>query len=348
MTNPAGNLLRVETVGLDIAKQVFCVHAVDSDGAPVTTRNLQRKEVLAFFASLRPCRVGTEASGSSHHWGRELQSLGHDVRLLHAAYVKPYVKRQKNDAADAAAICEAVTRPSMRFVKIRSVASQSVLVQHKVREKMIKQRTQLLNALHGHLSEYGVIAPRGQAAALVLKVREGHTDIPASVRSALLPLVAQIDSFDRVIRDADAAIVSSANADELARRLMTIPGIGPLTASALASIIDEPEAFNGPRSLSAFLGLTPRERSSGGTVRFGRISKMGNRYLRKLLVMGAFSVLRTRTLHDDPLRKWATKLLATKPYKVAAVAVANKLARIALAVMHSDQTYLGDGLSANR
>lgn len=341
MTKQPTDPSRVATVGLDIAKHIFCVHAVDADGQPVVARVLRRPDVLPFFASLPRCLVGIEACSSSHHWGRKLQALGHEVRLMHPAYVKPYVKRQKTDAADAAAICEAVGRPSMRFVKIRSVASQAGLMHHKVREKLISQRTQLLNSLHGHLTEIGVIADRNRARALTAMVRDGHADIPDAVRAALLPLVAQIDSLDAAIREADAAIARLAKADDVACRLMTVPGIGPLTASALVATIDEPGNFKGPRKLSAFLGLVPRERSSGGKVRSGRISKMGNSYLRKLLVIGAFSVLRTHGRHSDPLHRWTQKLVATKPYKVAAVAVANKLARIALAIMNSDQRYRG-------
>lgn len=341
MTKQSTDLSRVATVGLDIAKHVFCAHAVDAEGGVVMTRTLQRRDVVAFFASLPRCLVGIEACGSSHHWGRELQALGHEVRLIHPAYVKPYVQRQKNDAADAAAICEAVTRPTMPFVKVRSVASQAALMHHKVRQKLVRQRTQLLNALRGHLAEIGIIDLGGSPQILVRKIRDGHPDLPDSARGALLPLVAQIESLDSAVRAADAAIRRLAKADEVASRLMTIPGVGPLTATALVSTIDDPASFKGPRSLSAFLGLVPREYSSGGKVRLGRISKKGNRYLRSLLVVGAFSVLRTRAYHDDHLRRWVDKLRATKPRKLVAVALANKLARIALALMNSGQCYRG-------
>ncbi|MEG3150479.1 IS110 family transposase [Sphingomonas sp. ZT3P38] len=333
----------VTTVGLDLAKHVFFVHAVDAEGRPMVARALRRRDVEGFFAALPPCLVGIEACGSAHHWGRTLMALGHDVRLMPPAYVKPYVKRQKNDAADAAAICEAVTRPSMRFVKVRAIANQAVLMQHKAREMLVGQRTQLLNALRGHLAEIGVIAAQGtgHARALAALVREGHDDIPDCVRASLLPLVVQLEHLDEAIGDADAAIARLAKADPVSVRLMTIPGIGPLTASALASAIGDPGAFSGPREFAAFLGLVPRQNSSGGKPRLGRISKMGNQYLRKLLVVGAHAVLHHHARHSDALRRWAHKLLATKPFKLVAVALANKLARMAFAIMNSQQRYSG-------
>lgn len=343
MSKLATDLSSVTLVGLDLAKHAFFVHAVDAEGEQVVARALRRRDVLAFFASLRPCLVGLEACSSAHHWGRALMALGHDVRLMPPAYVKPYVKRQKNDVADAVAICEAMTRPSMRFVKVRSIANQAVLMQHKVREMLVGQRTQLLNGLRGHLAEIGIIAAQGtgHARALAVLVREGHQDIPDCVRASLLPLVAQIDHLEAAIGEADTAIAHLAKADPVSRRLMTIPGIGPITASALASSVGDPAAFSGPREFAAFLGLVPRQSSSGGKARLGRISKMGNQYLRKLLVVGAHAVLRHHARHSDPLRRWTQKLLATKPFKLVAVALANKLARMAFAIMNSDQRYSG-------
>jgi len=333
----------VTTVGLDLAKHVFFVHAVNAEGKVIVARELRRRDVAGFFASLPPCLVGIEACGSAHHWGRTLIAQGHDVRLMPPAYVKPYVRRQKNDAADAAAICEAVTRPSMRFVKVRAIDNQAALMRHKAREMLVGQRTQLLNGLRGHLAEIGVIAAQGagHSRALAALIRKGHEEIPESVRTALLPLVAQLDHLDTAIDDADAAIAQLARAEPVARRLMTIPGIGPLTASALVATIGDPSAFAGPREFAAFLGLVPRQHSSGGKPRLGRISKMGNQYLRKLLVVGAHAVLHHRARHNDPLRCWAEKLMATKPFKLVAVALANKLARMAFAIMASDQRYRG-------
>jgi transposase len=329
------DLSAVATVGLDLAKHVFQVHAVDVAGRVVTTRALRRKDVLTFFEALPCCLIGLEACGSAHHWARELTKFGHDVRLMPPAYVKAYVRRQKNDAADAAAICEAVTRPSMRFVPVRSVENQAGLMHHKVRELLVAQRTQLLNALRSHLAEIGIIAAQGpnNARALATLVIEGNDMIPATVSSALLPLVHQLTELDDEIRQSDQAIMALAKADETARRLMTVPGIGPVTASALVASVQDISAFSGPREFAAFLGLTPRQNSSGGKERLGRVSKMGNRYLRKLLVVGAHAVLFHRRRSSDALRSWADRLLEAKPFKLVAVATANKLARIVFALM---------------
>lgn len=304
-------------------------------------REVRRKDVLAFFAGLPPVLIGMEACGSAHHWGRELQALGHDVRLIPPAYVKPYVKRQKNDAADAAAICEAVTRPSMRFVSVRSVDNQAALMEHKAREMLVAQRTQLLNGLRGHLAEIGIIAAQGagHVRALAALIHEGDESVPAGVRAALKPLVIQIDHLDEAIDTADAAIASMAKANPVAKRLMSIPGGGAITASAIVATISDPTTFSGPREFAAFLGLVPRQNSSGGKIRLGRISKMGNGYLRKLLVVGAHAVLVHRARHSDALRRWAEKLVATKPFKLVAVAVANKLARMIYAMMKSGTAY---------
>jgi transposase len=346
MSKVATDFSSVTTVGLDIAKHVFQVHAVDAAGRVVAAKAIKRKEVLAFFAALPPCLVGLEACGTSHHWGRELQALGHDVRLMPPAYVKAYVRRQKNDAADAAAICEAVTRPSMRFVKVRSIANQAVLMRHKVREMLVGQRTQLLNGLRGHLGELGVIAAQGpnKARALGEAISDGEVvpdmpDIPPCVRDALKPLADQITVLDGTIAALDSEIRALAKADPVAERLMTIPGIGPVTASAITATVQEPSAFKGPREFAAFLGLTPRQSSSGGKERLGRISKMGNGYLRKLLVVGAHAVLYHRARHDDPLRTWARALIAAKPFKLVAVALANKLARLVFALMAQGTRY---------
>jgi transposase len=341
MGKVTADLSAVTTVGLDIAKHVFFVHAVDAAGRVVLARALKRKDVLAFFGELPRCRVGMEACGTSHYWGRELLAQGHDVRLMPPAYVKAYVRRQKNDAADAAAICEAVTRPSMRFVQVRTLGNQAVLMRHRVREMLVGQRTQLLNALRGHLGELGIIAAQGACNARVLAelVEKGHASIPPFVREALLPLVRQLAHLEAAIGEADEAIGKAAKADATARRLMTIPGVGPVTASALAASVQDVSAFCGPREFAAFLGLTPRQTSSGGKEKLGRISKMGNGYLRKLLVVGAHAVLHHRARHDDPLRAWAKTLIATKPFKLVAVALANKLARLVFALMKSGAVY---------
>jgi transposase len=263
------------------------------------------------------------------------------VKLIPPVYVKPFVKRQKNDKNDAAAIHEALFRPDMRFVKVRSVDNQAMLMQHKAREMLVAQRTQLLNGLRGHLAEIGVIAAQGTChmRSLGALIHEGHPDLPQAVRASLMPLVIQIEHLDEAIRTIDADIALAAKADPVSNRLMTIPGIGPITAQALAATIDDPASFSGPREFAAFLGLVPRQHSSGGKARLGRITKMGNGYLRKLLVVGAHAVLVHQTRHNDPLRNWARKLLETKPFKLVAVACANKLARMAFALMSQNTRY---------
>jgi len=267
--------------------------------------------------------------------------LGHEVKLIPPAYVKPFVKRQKNDANDAAAIHETLSRPGLRFVKVRSIANQAVLMRHKAREMLVGQRTQLLNGLRGHLAEMGVIAAQGTGnmRALGALIHEGDPTIPDAVRASLMPLVDQIAHLDEAIKAIDADIAAQAKADPVANRLMSIPGIGPVTASALVATVEDPSSFSGPREFAAFLGLVPRQHSSGGKARLGRITKMGNSYLRKLLVVGAHAVLHHQARHDDPLRNWARKLLANKPFKLVAVACANKLARLAYALMSRNTRY---------
>lgn len=335
------DLSTVTTVAVDLAKHVFQVHGCDAAGRVVVAKALRRKDVLPFFASLRACLIGMEACGSAHHWGRELMALGHEVKLIPPVYVKPFVKRQKNDRNDAAAIYEALFRPGLRFVAVRSVENQAMLMGHKVREMLVAQRTQLFNGLRGHLAEVGVIAAQGACnmRALGALIEEGHVDIPDGVRQSLVPLVTQIVHLDHAIKEIDAGITAQAKADPMANRLMTIPGIGPVTASALVATIGDPASFTGPREFAAFLGLVPRQHSSGGKERLGRITKMGNGYLRKLLVVGAHAVLVHAPRHRDPLRNWARKLLETKPFKLVAVATANKLARMAFALMSQNTRY---------
>jgi transposase len=341
MNKLPSDLSSVTTVAVDLAKHVFQVHGCDATGKVIVTKALRRKDVLPFFASLGPCLVGMEACGSAHHWGRALMILGHDVKLIPPAYVKPFVKRQKNDKNDAAAIYETLFRPGLRFVKVRSVDNQAVLMQHKAREMLVQQRTQLLNGLRGHLAEIGIIAAQGACnmRSLGALIHEGHLEIPDVVRASLLPLVTQIDHLDSAIKQIDDDIAAQAKVDPIANRLMTIPGIGPVTASALAATVGDPSSFSGPREFAAFLGLVPRQNSSGGKTKLGPITKMGNQYLRKLLVVGAHAVLVHQAKHSDPLRNWARKLLETKPFKLVAVATANKLARMAFALMSQKTRY---------
>ena len=332
------DLSSVTRVGLDLAKHIFQVHGVDAAGEIVFNKAIKRDKLLAFFAALPRCLVGLEACGSAHHWTRELIKLGHDARMMPAGYVKAYVRRQKNDAA---AICEAVSRPSMRFVAVRSVTNQAELMRHKAREMLVAQRTQVLNGLRGHLGEVGVIAAQGprHARELAGLIEACDESIPLEVCAALAELVHQLHRLDEAIDRLDKTIARNAQANATSRRLMTIPGIGPITASAIVAAVPDVSGFSGPREFGAFLGLTPRQYSSGGKERLGRISKMGNRYLRKLLVVGAHAVLFHRKAHDDALRMWAKKLIEKKPFKLVAVALANKLARIVFAILKAETSY---------
>jgi transposase len=338
------NLKTVTRVGVDLAKKVLQVHAVDAKGEVLVARALRRGAVLAFFGKLPPCEVAMETCSTSHYWGRALMALGHEVKLIPAAHVKPYVRRGKNDAADAAAICEAAMRPGQRFVAVRSVANQAELMRHRARELLSGQRTALINALRGHLAEVGVIAAQGARNAYDLKRmltdgadEHGEIMVPECVCASLRPLGAQIDALDAAIATIDDEIQASVKADEKAKALMTIPGVGPLTAAAILSTVPDMSSFSSGREFAAFLGLTPRQHSSGGKERLGRIAKMGDRYLRKLLVVGACAVIRHREGHNDALRRWVKALMERKTVtfkvKLTAVALANKLARIVFAIL---------------
>lgn len=332
---------QVVTIGLDIAKSVFQVHGVDAHGAVVMRQRLTRSRMLAFFAKKAPCLVGLEACGSAHYWGRELSLLGHEVRLIPPSYVKPYVKRQKNDAADAEAICEAVTRPSMRFVPIKSPEQQSIMVAHRTRSILTRQRTQLSNAIRGHMSEFGLVAPVGRNGleALIAVVNDvGDDRVPKEARACLLMLVAQLRLVNEQILESDRCIIASARSTEVGRRLMGIPGVGPVLASALVCAIADPKAFRSGRNLAAWIGLVPRQNSSGGKQRLGGITKQGDRYLRQLLVVGALAVIRY-AVRNGARRPWLVQLLARRTPKVAAVALANKNARMVWAIMTSGERY---------
>ncbi|MES0205063.1 IS110 family transposase [Mesorhizobium australicum] len=332
---------KVSTIGLDVAKHVFQVHGVDAQGAVVVRRKLRREDVVAFFTSLPACLIGIEACATSHHWARVLTALGHEVRLMPASYVKPYVKRQKNDASDAEAICEAVTRPTMRFVPTKSEEQQSVLMLHRVRELLIRQRTMLVNALRGHLAE-GIITRQGATglSMLVALVEdEGHDLIPPLARSALFLLVQQLREVHEKVCELDRQIHIWHRSHELSRRLETIPGIGPITASAIVATVTDASLFKSGRQLAAWLGLVPRQNSSGGKDRLGRISKQGDPYIRRLLVVGAHAVLRFCRKGKAAPTRWAAELLAKKPYNVVAVALANKMARIVWALMTTGKRF---------
>lgn len=330
------------TIGLDLAKHVFQVHGVDEDGIVIFRRRLRRSEVSAFFERLPSSLVGMEACSSAHYWAHELRTLGHEVRLMPPSYVKPYVKRGKNDAADAEAICEAVTRPTMRFVPVKSPEQQSVLMLHRTRDLLIRQRTMLANAFRAHLSEFGIVAAQGIAnLAKLAAIATNNEDrrIPPLARTCLLAIIGQLADLQARIGGIDRAIHAWHRANEASRRLETIPGVGPITASAIAATITDPTLFASGRHLAAWFGLVPRQNSSGGKERLGRISKQGDPYIRRLLVVGAHAVLRYARGKKATSNPWMVGLLARRPYKVAAVALANKMARIAWAILARGETY---------
>jgi transposase len=332
----------VTTIGLDIAKSVFQVHGVDAAGQVVIRRKLKRRYVLAFFQKLPPCLVGIEACASSHYWARELQPLGHTVRLMPPAYVKPYVKRQKNDMADAEAICEAVTRANMRFVPIKTPEQQSGLVLHRTRHLLIRQQTAVINAIRAHLAEFGIIASVGRKGVeeLLRVVADGNDKrVPDVVRACLDALGTQLLSLKKQILELDRMIMAWYRSNETSRRLHYIPGVGPLLATALVANVADPGAFRSGRNFSAWIGLVPKQHSSGGKDTLGSISKQGDRYLRSLFVAGALSVIRYAKAHGSKHRPWLTALLARRPAKVAAIALANKLARMAWAMMAKGERY---------
>jgi len=331
----------VTTIGLDLAKSVFQVHGVDADGAAVLRQRLTRGRMLKFFAKLPRCLVGIEACASSHYWARELIALGHDVKLMPAQYVKPYVKRGKNDAADAEAICEAVTRPTMRFVGIKSPEQQSAMMLHRVRLILSRQRTQLSNALRAHLAEFGVVAPIGRNGMdqLVSIIADTADDrVPTDARICLTMLVAQLHIVKQQILENDRRIMASARETELGRRLMEIPGVGPLLASAIVATVPDPAIFRSGRNLAAWIGLVPRQNSSGGKELLGSITKAGHRYLRQMLIVGAMAVVRYAE-RNGTKRPWLVQLLARRKAKVAAVALANRNARMIWAMMASGERY---------
>ncbi len=334
--------MEVTTVGLDLAKHTFQVHAIDASGAVIVRKALRRSQLLPFFAKLAPCLVGMEACGTSHHWARELIRLGHEVRLMPPAYVKPYVKRGKTDAADAEAICEAVTRPTMRFVPVKSCDQQAALSMHRTRDLLVKQRTQLVNMMRGLLAEFGVDIPEGLERALMMarQVIDGEApDVPAAAVKMVGMLSQQALDTHAQLREIDRALASLQRTDEVARRLATIPGIGPVGATALAASVTDPGQFRSGRQFAAWLGLTPRQNSSGGKERLGRITKMGDRYLRKLLVIGATLLVRRASQATDTVGRRLADLLTRKPVRLATVAMANKLARIVWAVLVRGEVY---------
>jgi transposase len=328
-------MTRITTIGIDLAKKVFQVHGVDAEGKVVVARKLRRKEVLAFFAKLPPCLIGMEACGSAHYWGREITKLGHTVKLMPPKYVKAYVKRGKTDAGDAAAICEAVTRPSMSFVPVKGLEQQGLSMLHSARSQLIGQRTQLINAVRGHLSELGIIAARGllglaELAAIVRN--ESDQRLPAIARTALMILVVQIETISKELTKLDSMLRKENKASELGARLETIPSVGPVIGSAFRARVTDAALFKNGRHLSAWIGIVPENDSTGGKVKQKGLSKKGDRYLRSLLVNGAMAVVRQAQKRPDKY-PWVTRLLGRVSNKQAAIAIANKTARIAWVVM---------------
>jgi transposase len=325
----------VSTIGLDIAKSVFQVHGVDGAGAVVIRKRISRLKMLEFFAALPPCLIGIEACPSAHHWSRELQVLGHTVKLMPPSYVKAYLKRSKNDANDAAAICEAVMRPSMRFVATKSEQQQSVLMLHRSRQLLVRQRTMLSNAIRGHMAELGIISAKGRngtAELLATLANEQDDRIPMAARFSLDVLARQYAVLTKEIGVIERCIHAWHRSCEESQRLQEIPGVGPIVATALIAEVGDWKAFSSGRSLAAWIGLVPRQHSTGGKERLGRISKQGNRHLRWLLVAGAMAVIRYARQHGTK-RLWLVRLMGRRPTKVAAVALANKIARMAWAMM---------------
>ena len=332
----------VTTIGLDIAKSVFQVHGIDAEGNVIVRRQLKRRHILRFFQKLPLCLVGIEACASSHHWSREIKALGHTVRLMPPAYVKPYVKRQKNDATDAEAICEAVRRPTMRFVETKTPEQQSCLTLHRTRHLFIRQQTAVINAIRAHLAEFGIVASVGRQGVdklldIVADARD--TRLPEVARACLAALGNQLRMLKAQILNFDRMIAAWHRSNETSKRLDALPGVGPALATALVASVADPKAFRSGRDFSAWVGLVPKQNSSGGKQKLGSISKQGDRYLRSLFTAGALAVIRYAKIHGTGHRPWLTALLARRPTKIAAIALANKIARMAWAMMARGERY---------
>jgi transposase len=324
-------------IGLDTAKHVFQVHGVDENEQPVLRRQVRRSEMEKFFGKLAPMRIGLEACGASHHWARVLRGLGHAVVLLPPQYIKPYVKRGKNDAIDAAAICEAMSRPGMRFVPIKSAEQQGALMLLKVRDLLVKQRTMLINAIRGHAAEFGLTAAKGPVKVAELLQRAEAAGVPALAREMLSLLSGQLDALEAKLQALETRLIALHKQNPVSQCLATQPGIGPLGAISFSLKVSDPKAFRSGRHFAAWLGLTPKENSTGGRHRQGRISRQGDEGLRKLLVLGATAVIRFATA--GRASPWLINLLARRPKKLAAVALANKMARTLWAMMVSGEIY---------
>lgn len=340
--------MEATTIGLDLAKRVFQAHGANASGAVVFRKRLRRAQVLAFFSAQPRCLVAMEACASAHYWAREIGKLGHEVRLIPPAYVKPFVKRQKNDMADAEAICEAAQRPTMRFVAVKSEIKQASAVIFRTRELLIGQRTQIINAIRGHMAEYGVVARQGPAhvEGLITEIEDPNSSIPEAARSCLALLVETLRALQERVAELDAEIAARAKRDETARRLMTVPGIGPLIATAIEALAPPVETFRSGRDFAAWIGLTPVQRSTGGKERLGRTSRMGQRTLRRLLIIAASGVVRWARRKGIDSGSWLAGMLARKPPMLVIVALANKMARIAWALLAKGGVYRTPALAA--
>lgn len=326
----------ISVIGLDLAKSVFQVHAISRDGEVMARRKLSRSRVLDYFDKLKPCLVGMEACGTAHHWAREIGALGHEVKLMPPQYVKPYVKSQKNDMADAEAICEAVTRPTMRFVPIKTTDQQALLVLHGVRDQWVRLSTRLINILRGHLAEFGVVAAKGRMgveAILAILLDDQDERVPTLARESLIPLAYELGVVKQRILDADRTITKVHRANPTSKRLETIPGVGPVIATRVLAEVADPSSFKSGRAFSAWIGLVPKQHSSGGRDKLGHITKKGNPELRRLLVAGAMSMIIRAKLDGFTRHPWLVRLLERKPTKVAAIALANKMGRMIWALL---------------
>lgn len=334
--------MNITRIGVDLAKNVFQIHGVNRQGEVVVRKQLRRAQMLDWFGKLAPCLVGMEACGSAHYWARELSRLGHDVRLMAPQFVKPYVKRGKNDANDAEAICEAVSRPNMRFVAAKTVDAQTMQAEHRIRARLVRARTALSNEIRGLLAEFGVIVAASLGTlrrALPEILEDGENGLLGDFRILLAELAEELRSLDDRVKFYDLRLQTRAREDERIRRLLAVEGIGPVVASALVAAVDDGKQFGKGRDMAAWLGLTPREHSSGGKQRLGGISKQGDAYVRTLLIHGARAALNAAANKTDPRSRWVTSLAARRNKNIATVALANKNARIAWAILARGEAY---------
>lgn len=333
--------MTITTIGLDLAKSVFQVHGVDETGTAVLTKRLHRKQMLPFFTKLSPCLIAMEACGTAHYWARTLMEMGHTVRVIPPSYVKAYVKRGKSDALDAEAICEAAQRPTMRFVPVKTVEQQSILMIHRARSLLVRQRTMLANALRAHLAELGLVTNPGIAnlAKLAEQALSNEKALPSYARTTLNALGRQIMMLSEEVAALDHELLVWHADSEASRALAAIPGIGITTATAIAATVTDPDQFRSGRQFAAWLGLTPQQNSTGGKTQLGSISKQGDRYLRRLLVIGATAVIRHTKDKPTPMANWIRKLMEKKPFRIVSVALANKLARIAWVILTRKEAY---------